>query len=199
MQTLHTPTAVRANSRLQQPDAVLIQQCLENDGQAWASLMERYGSLIYSIPWRLRLSSEDIAQVFQTVCLAMIERLGMLKDESNLSSWLTTMTLQQCLQIMQQQGQLVANQVRGGSATKPDVAGLSDEAIRMLEQERLVRQAISMIEEPCRSLLIHALYEKESWSCDQVAKELRQPTAATSVDLGCCLKKLMEVLDELGF
>jgi len=126
-------------------------------------------------------SPEEVAEVFQTVCFTMLERLNALKNETSLSSWLTTMTLQQGLRARRQQQD---------QSSRTDLSLSLQEVIRTLEQERLVRQAISMMEEPCRRLLTSILYEKEPRSRDEVTTEL---IPATSIKPN--IRMLLEAID----
>src|SRR5262245_24079645 len=62
----------------------------------------RYKRLIYSIPVRFGFSSADGADVFQAVCLKLIEHLHQLKDERKVSAWLITTTTRQCIHVRSQ-------------------------------------------------------------------------------------------------
>jgi len=184
-----------------QTDQQLVKECLKGDDQAWAALLDRYGGLIYSIAWKFHLSPEDAADVFQSVCLAMLRDLEQLKDESKLSSWVTTITIHQCHRVRRRQrrNQISLDQVEEEVANLPDGSPLPDEAIQQIEQERLVRQALSMMDEPCRRLLTYLFFEKELWSYEEIAKELGVAVSSIGSKRGRCLQKLLKILNELGF
>ena len=76
----------------QYTDTELISMCLQGDSRAWEALILRYRRLIYSIPVRFSFGSADASDVFQSVCLKLIEHLHELKDETKLSAWLITTT-----------------------------------------------------------------------------------------------------------
>ena len=63
----------------QQDDRELIAACLEGDAGAWEALIVRYQRLIYSIPLKARLSTDDAADIFQSVCLKLYEKLATLR------------------------------------------------------------------------------------------------------------------------
>ncbi|MBI3949916.1 MAG: sigma-70 family RNA polymerase sigma factor [Acidobacteria bacterium] len=95
------PIVQGPSSYYQLADSALVEGCLRGDDPAWEALLDRYGSLIYSIAKKFNLPPEDLADTFQSVCLAMLESLEKLKDEPTLSSWLTTITLWQCRQLVE--------------------------------------------------------------------------------------------------
>jgi RNA polymerase sigma factor (sigma-70 family) len=69
-------------------ERTLIEGCLSGKRQAWESLVRRYERLIYSIALRTGLSEEDAADVFVTVCAALVENLKTLRDDQHLTGWL---------------------------------------------------------------------------------------------------------------
>ena len=48
-------------------DADLVQRCQDGDSEAWDLLVTKYQRLVYSVPVRLGLGSEDADEVFQDV------------------------------------------------------------------------------------------------------------------------------------
>ena len=80
-------------------DPELVAMCLKGDAQAWEALIIRYRRLVYSVPVRFGFTSADAADVFQAVCLKLIEHLHELKDETKVSAWLITTTTRQCIHV----------------------------------------------------------------------------------------------------
>lgn len=76
----------RRPDRLADPE--LIARCLSGDARAWDVLLERYESLIYSALNRAGLSPADADDVFQEVCLLLLNHLESLRDTQRLSGWL---------------------------------------------------------------------------------------------------------------
>jgi len=178
-------------------DRALVERCLQGDDQAWTTLLERYGGLIYSIILKFDLPPEEVADVFQSVCLTTLKGLGELKTESKLSSWLTTITLWQCRQLLEDE--FMSHQVHEsiGPLTHGPTDLCSDEAIQQMERERLLQQALSMMEEPSRRLLLSLFQNQEPWSDEANAKEMDVSVSATALD--GCLQRFMGALNELGF
>ena len=80
-------------------DPELVGLCLKGDSRAWETLILRYRRLIYSIPVKFNFGTADASDVFQAVCLKLIEHLHELKDESKVSAWLITTTTRQCIHV----------------------------------------------------------------------------------------------------
>jgi DNA-directed RNA polymerase specialized sigma24 family protein len=55
------------------------------------------------------------------------------------------------------------------------------------------------MEEPCRRLLTHLFYEEELWSYEEIAEELGLSVSTIGPKRGRCLKKLLKILNEMGF
>jgi len=77
-------------------DRELIALCLDGDHAAWEALIRRYQRLVYSIPLKAGLGEEAASDIFQSVCVRLIEHLGTLKDRGKLASWLITTTTREC-------------------------------------------------------------------------------------------------------
>lgn len=187
--------------RSQQPDGELIRGCLRGDRESWAALLERYSGLIYSTAWKSHLSPDDVADVFQSVVLALLQGLGGLRDQGKLSSWLTTVTIHECMRVKRRRARSLTSleEVEEQVANIPDDSLLPDEMIQRLEKQQLVQQALSMLDEPCRHLLIRLFFEKEAWSYEQISGELGVAVSTIGPKRGRCLKRLLQILTKLGF
>jgi len=119
--------------------------------------------------------------------------LEQLQDEPTLSSWLTSITLWRCRQLM------ASEPVEEELADLLDEAPLSDEAIEQIVRAQMLQQALWMIEEPSRRLLTHLLDETESWPKEAIAQESEMLDSSPEPDLGYSLKTFMGVLNKLDF
>lgn len=174
-------------------DRALMQYCREGDDHAWAAWLDRYGNLIYSIALKSNLPLEDVADVFQSVCLTALERLDTLGDEPQVSSWVTTVTLWQCRQLM------AADQADAEANGFSDGSPLPEEELQQMEQERLLQQAFSRLEEPSRQQLLWLVSKAEPWSDAARAQKTSGSALTPGLPLDDCLNKFRGVLSELGF
>src|SRR5579859_7790080 len=56
-------------------DDEFVAGCLRGEQAAWDGLVDRYAALIYSIPLKYGFAEADAADVFQSVCLILLEKL----------------------------------------------------------------------------------------------------------------------------
>ncbi len=184
-------------------DAELIAACLRGEARAWEALLNRYRRLIYSIPYKYNLSPDDMADVFQSVCVALLEGLRTLRDETKLSSWIITTTVRECWKLKRRQRREVTAADQNEEATDlvERVAddSLPDEIIQTWQEQQLVRQGIEQLDERCKTLLTYLFYEKEQWSYDQISQALGIPPPSIGPTRGRCLDKLKRILKKSGF
>ncbi len=181
-------------------DARLIERCLQGDREAWAALVDRYSGLVYSIAWKSRLSPEDVADVYQSVMLALLESLSELRDWTKLSSWLTAVTIHECMRVKRRHRQwpIRLDDVEGELADKVDESPLPDDVVQTLEKQQLIHRALSMMDEPCRRLLTRLFFEEE-WSYQRLAEEMGLSVSTIGPKRNRCLRKLLNVLAKLGW
>ncbi|MBI3949175.1 MAG: sigma-70 family RNA polymerase sigma factor [Acidobacteria bacterium] len=183
-------------------DAELIAACLQGESRAWEALLNRYRRLIYSIPAKYRLPPDDVADVFQSVCVALLQGLSTLRDETKLSSWLITTTTRECWKLKRRQRQ--DTDIAGSDEELDgmvDIAAeqpLPDEMIQTLQEQQLVRQGVEQLDERCKTLINYLFYDEEKWSYDQISQDLGMPPSSIGPTRGRCLEKLKRILKKLG-
>src|SRR5262245_22908415 len=123
-------------------DQELIAHCCNGDEQAWAELITRYKRLIYAIPFKYRLSADEAADVFQTVCAILLENLHAVKDHSKLSAWLVTTTSRECWKVLREKkraGPPIDSGPDGEPAAEPvDPTALPEQVLREIEEQHMV-------------------------------------------------------------
>jgi RNA polymerase sigma factor (sigma-70 family) len=177
-------------------DPELVALCLKGDDQAWEALIMRYRRLIYSVPVRFGFKTADAADVFQAVCVKLLEHLHEVKDESKVSSWLTTTTTRQCLHVR-------SLKMREGNTDddfeEPPDPGENLEEIRiMTEQQQTVRQAVDQLSERCRALIEMLYFDQQSLSYDEIGQLMGMPVSSIGPTRARCLDKLRTILRRHG-
>jgi RNA polymerase sigma factor (sigma-70 family) len=181
-------------------DGELIAACLAGDQNAWEALIARYQRLIYSIPVRSRLSTDDAADIFQSVCLKLYEKLSTLRDYEKISSWLITTTTREVWRVSARNRREDVPAAENGddrdifseiAATAP----LADEEREALEQQQIVRQSVEALPERCRSLLTLLFYENDELSYADIARRMKMPVPSVGPTRARCLEKLRKLLD----
>src|ERR1044071_9540380 len=92
------------SAKLTEPSArELVADCLKGDNSAWEALILCYRRLIYSLPKKARMSDDDAADIFQSVCLKLYQKLSTLRSEEKLASWLIKITMRECWHVIARQ------------------------------------------------------------------------------------------------
>ena len=174
-------------------DADLIRRCIEGDQQAWCSLVERYGRLVYSIPRRYGLPSADVDDVYQTVFSRLVNRLPLLRDPTKIHVWLIQTATRESWRVRnrsRRQAQLESSAADEADTPEPS---LSD-----LEQEQVVRGALRDLDPYCRDLLTGLFCEDPKPSYQELAVRLGIPPGSLGPTRSRCLDKLAKLLRERG-
>ena len=181
-------------------DPELVEECLNGEAGAWEALVFRYQRLIYSIPVKLGFSQDDAADVFQSICLKLVEKLETLRDHNKLGSWLITATTRECWRKSTLSRREVLGPLPGGDPHEDDLSSLTAELLPIeaqviLEQQQLIREAIAQLPERCRRLITMLFYEKDDLSYADIARLMKMPVASVGPTRARCLQKLKKLLD----
>src|ERR1700761_1620074 len=79
-------------------DERLVKECLNGNPDAWNGIVARYRKLIYSIPIKYGLSPDEAGDIFQQVCLQLLEAMPTLREPKYLASWLIRVAANGCIQ-----------------------------------------------------------------------------------------------------
>src|SRR5437667_4521937 len=122
------------------PDDRLVAACLKRDQQAWSALIDKYKNLIFSIPMKLGLY-DDAADIFQAVCLDLLNDLPRLRESRALPKWLMQTCYHKCLQVRRRAEKNVPLAEEDGefSADGNVPSTLPDNMLVQLEKEQIVR------------------------------------------------------------
>jgi RNA polymerase sigma factor (sigma-70 family) len=185
-------------------DEQLLAACLRGESVAWDSLIDRYAGLIYSIPLKYGLSEADAADVFQSVCVILLEKLDTVRVPRGLAAWIITTTSRQSLSVARHRRREHSHSV-GEAFVVPDgaladVDPLPEEELLGLERQRTVRGAIKQLPTNCQRL-IEALFSDgaEPETYQQLAAELGVPMNSVGPTRTRCLEKLRRLLLAAGF
>jgi RNA polymerase sigma factor (sigma-70 family) len=185
----------------QRGDHELIVACLDGDSTAWETLITRYQRLIYSIPMKARLSSDDAADIFQSVCLKLYEKLSTLRDYERISSWLITTTTREVWRVAARNRRdvtIASSDEESADAINqiPSTGPLADEQRQALEQQQIVRESVEALPERCRNLVTMLFYEKDELSYSDIARRMNMPVPSVGPTRARCLEKLKKLLQD---
>lgn len=185
----------------QREDRDLIAACLSGEHAAWEALIRRYQRLIYSIPLKSGLSADDAADIFQSVCLRLYEKLATLREHDKISSWLITTTTRECWRVSalgrrEPQPSNSDDESETDSLSQlPATEPLADEQHEMLERQQAVRDAIESLSQRCRELLTMLFYDREESSYADIARRMAMPVPSIGPTRARCLDKLRRALE----
>jgi RNA polymerase sigma factor (sigma-70 family) len=178
-------------------DPELISLCLKGDGLAWEALIMRYRRLIYSVPVRFSFEPADAADVFQAVCLKLLEHLHDIKDDRKISGWLVTTTTRQCLHLKS----LKTREIASDDTLLQEQADPSEnlEDLRILtEREQAIREAVEELAPRCRALVGMLYFDNRTLSYDDIGQQMQMPVASIGPTRARCLDKLKMILRRRG-
>jgi RNA polymerase sigma factor (sigma-70 family) len=192
-----------ANSSLaHSSDEQLIGRCLKGDQEAWSALIDKYKNLIYSIPVKLGMH-QDAGDIFQSVCVDLLSELPRLREHRALPKWLMQTCYHKCLHYQRTADRLVELAPEGADSDAAIPAssadGLPEHMLVQLEQEQILRDAISELPEKCERMVRLLFFEFPPRPYENIAEELGMATGSIGAIRGRCLAYLRKHLEKRGF
>jgi RNA polymerase sigma factor (sigma-70 family) len=178
-------------------DRTLVVACLEGDDGAWKTLIDKYKSLIFSVPLRYGACRDDAADIFQAVCVELFHELPRLRNIDTLRPWLMTVAAHQSYHWKQKQRKKHAREVEG-LETDDLPAVLPPDVAAELEREQLVREAIARLPDRCQEMMRLLFFESPPLPYAEVARRLGLATGSIGFIRARCLERLQKALEELG-
>lgn len=182
-------------------DAAIVVACRDGDSAAWEELVKRYQRLVFSIPRRAGLDEALSSDIFQHVFATLLNKLDQIKDPSKVRSWLITTARRETWRINRLQTTTISidDEQDDNPLELPDEQPLPDEVIQHLEEQQLVRIALTGLGEPCRQLLELLFYSQQQQSYEAIAAALNMPVGSIGPTRVRCLQKLRNVLAQMDF
>lgn len=196
MEIQETPV-VAASPYKRKTDAELVNMCLDGNGQAWETLLKRYRRFIYSIPVRYGFRVPDSGDIFQNVCVILLEHLHELKDEAKINKWLATTTIRLCMAAAgESQREMATPDEEFEEQLDPT---LNLEEIRLLaEAQQDLRDCVQELPPRCRGLIEMLYFEQHTPSYQEIADNLGIPVGGVAPTRNRCLEKLRKILQQRG-
>jgi RNA polymerase sigma factor (sigma-70 family) len=179
-------------------DPELVSMCLKGDGHAWEALIRRYRRLIYSVPVRFGFEDADAADVFQAVCLKLLEHLHEVKDDRRISAWLVTTTTRQCLHLRVLKTRETTGEDENVEDRQDPSINLED--LRLVtEEQQSIRDAVEELGGRCQSLIGLLYFDSTSPTYDEIGQQMGIPVSSIGPTRARCLDKLRTILRRRGF
>ncbi len=180
-------------------DGELLAACAHKKAWAWDALVDRYSGLVYSVALRAGLSQDDAADVYQTVFVTLLEHLQRIREPQGLAAWLITTTRREAWRTMRRgRREPAASEVAATlSAAAQWQRGAHDEERRWADRA-LLGDALALIGERCRQLLILLYIEPAEPSYEEISTQMRMPVGSIGPTRARCLQKMRELLASMG-
>jgi RNA polymerase sigma factor (sigma-70 family) len=179
-------------------DTRLVKACLAGNEEAWSLLIDKYKSLIFSIPVKYGLSQQEAADVFQATCTELLVRLPELREPRALPKWLMQVAHHESYRWKRYNQRVVS---RDGDTDLPEPATppIAEDIVQQTQEEQMLREAMASLTSQCRRLVELLFFETPSRPYSEVAAELGLAVGSIGFTRQKCLERLRRHLEELGF
>ncbi|NDQ55591.1 MAG: sigma-70 family RNA polymerase sigma factor [Acidipila sp.] len=176
----------------------LVKECINRNEEAWSALIDKYKSLIFSIPIKYGFSVDDASDIFQSVCLELLAELPNLRKAEALPKWIMQVTAHKCFRGRRQQ-QRTESVDPGDTRIDRATPARAEAILREAEEEQNLQQALAELPPRCRQLVHLLFYEDPPREYRKVAEELGIAVGSIGFIRQRCLDKLRQRLTEVGF
>ena len=185
---------LRERTTGQEDDARLLSACLAGDESAWATIVERYSRLIFSIALKSGLDEDDAADVVQNVFTIVLRRLETLQQPDRFSAWLITTTHRESWRLSKTRRE---EQLPEGF-DPIDVEAATDAPVVAWEHAMFTHQALGRLGGQCQRLLELLFLRDDRPDYKEIAAELGIAVGSIGPIRARCLKRLEACLAEFG-
>jgi RNA polymerase sigma-70 factor (ECF subfamily) len=173
-------------------DTALLHAVARGDERAFATLYDRYASILLGLLLRILHSRAEAEDVLQEVFLQIWQRASDFDQmRGRAFTWLVTLARSRAidrLRALESRHRTATESARGASDVVHDAA---EDAIQS-EQHEIVRQALATLPEEQRRTLLLAYFEGLSQS--EIAARLNEPLGTVKTRARAGLMKLRELL-----
>jgi len=177
-------------------DERLVQECLRGNQEAWSALIEKYKKLIYSIPVKWQLPSEDANDIFQSVCVDLYSELSRLREPRALPKWLIQTAVHKCARWRQQQSRFSDQEISEDLALTTVTAGT---VVEEVEREQMLRDAVTAVAGRCAEMIRMLFFDVPALPYEEIARKLGLATGSIGFIRGRCLDRLKKQLLSRGW
>ncbi|MGW0196575.1 RNA polymerase sigma factor [Nonomuraea sp. NPDC003201] len=159
----------------------LVHRVCSGDQDAWDTLVERYSPLVWAICLRHGLAQPEAEDVVQTVWLALVEQVHLLREPAALPGWLVTATRRECARSLE----LARPYAFRVPVTQPSAVA----ALELAERNAALLAGFRGLDSRCRQLL-SLLVQDPPMPYSEISEKLDMPVGAIGPTRARCLAKL---------
>lgn len=181
------------------PDEWLVKECLTGNEDAWNAILDKYQKLIYSVPIRYGLPVVDAGDIYQQVCVDVLESLKYLREPRSLAAWLIRIASHRCLQWTGRERRFQSFDFEAMADSGPVTPETPDTVLHDLARGQALHQAMGEIPARCQELIRMLFFEIPAIPYEQVAKKLGIAKGSIGFIRMRCLSRLRMKLESRGF
>lgn len=178
-------------------DTRLVKRCMRGEEPAWTELVSKYKNLIFSIPIKYGFSQEEAADIFQSICLDMVNELAGLREPRALAGWLIRVTHNKCCHHIKEKRRFGPMQDDQPEPAIP-ISQIPENVLRDIQKEQQFRSAFRALNARCQRLLTMLFFESPPRPYTEIAKSLTLATGSIGFIRARCLGRLRKQLQERG-
>src|SRR6202451_2903042 len=145
---------------------------------------------------------QDAADIFQSVCVDLLSELPRLREHRALPKWLMQTCYHKCLYYQRAADRLVELDPEAPPSNRVLPRSSADELpghmLLQLEQEQILRDAISELPEKCERMVRLLFFEIPPRPYENIAEELGMATGSIGAIRGRCLAYLKKQFEKRG-
>jgi RNA polymerase sigma-70 factor (ECF subfamily) len=176
-----------------QQDNIYIAKVLEGDRNAFAYLVDKYKTMVYSLALRLVKDREEAEEISQDAFIKAYQSLASFKGKAKFSSWLYRIVYNTAISKLRQQP---AGRVSLDESNIPDTLYLESkenyDTLSADERKKYLEKALDSLDSDEKMLVI--LYYYEEQDLDEIASIAGLTKTNTKVKLFRARKKMLTVL-----
>jgi RNA polymerase sigma factor (sigma-70 family) len=178
-------------------DIEIIQRVMQGDANAYAVLVDRYQSFVFTIVLRYIKSREDAEEVAQDVFIKAYRNLSSFKGDAKFSTWLYTVVTTTAISFLRKKKVEIQSLDDGDKVF--EVADSIDSGMRanQIEQKsrvQMVNEAISLLGPDDAQVL--TLFYKGEQTLEEIAKIMGKETNAVKVQLHRARTRLKDKMEK---
>lgn len=177
-------------------DTEIISLVLKGDHNAYALLVERYQSFVFTIVLRYVKSREDAEEVAQDIFIKAYRSLADFKGTAKFSTWLYTITTTTCITFLRKKKldvQSLDNEKVFASADNID-GGMNANQVEQKSRVNMVNEAIKLLN-PDDAQVITLFYKGEQ-TLEEIAQILGKEPNTVKVQLHRARGRLKEKMEK---
>lgn len=180
-----------------QSDEQLVRHCLDGSEEAWSELIEKYRTLIFSVPIKYGFSREETADIFQDVCCELLLQLKNLREPQALPKWLLRVATHKCFYWRRRGSRLLAMDLPQLERTAKEQSPEALEIVTEAEQLQEVHAAIATLTDRGQRLVRMLFFEDPPRPYQEVARALGVATGSVGFLRQRCLHFLRKEMRKI--